>query len=47
VTFICDGAVSGGWWKGPNEDVQEGFGIIDLKPDGGFAHQYFDYGWNV
>ena len=51
VTFICDGAVCGGWWRGPNVDnvveTQEGFGIVDLQPDGSFAHQYHDYGWNV
>jgi len=47
VTFICDGAVSGGWWKGPNEGVQEGFGVLDLAPDGTFTHQYFDYGWEA
>ena len=49
VTFICDGAVSGGWWHGPNVDnvveTQEGFGIIDIRPDGTFDHRYFDYGW--
>ncbi len=46
VTFICDGAVSGGWWKGPNNDyVQEGFGILDVNADGTFTHQYHDYGW--
>jgi 3',5'-cyclic AMP phosphodiesterase CpdA len=51
VTFICDGAVCGGWWRGPNVDnvveTQEGFGIVDMLPDGTFAHQYYDYGWQV
>ncbi|MBI3737089.1 hypothetical protein HY256_11330 [Candidatus Sumerlaeota bacterium] len=48
IFHACDGAVCGGWWKGPNNDyVQEGFGILDLNPDGTFAHQYFDYGWEA
>lgn len=45
TAYICDGAVCGGWWKGPNAGVQEGFGVIDLGPDGLAAHQYHDYGW--
>lgn len=47
VTYICDGAVSGNWWKGPLENVQEGFGVIDLRADGSFEHQYIDYGWEA
>lgn len=51
TTYICDGAVCGGWWYGPNVDsgfeVQEGFGIVDLYADGRFDHQYFDYGWEA
>lgn len=46
-TYICDGAVSGNWWKGPLEGVEEGFGVIDLHPDGTFEHQYVDYGWDA
>lgn len=45
VTYICDGAVSGNWWKGPLFGIQEGFGVIDLHPDGTFDHEYVDYGW--
>ncbi len=44
-TFINDGAVCGGWWKGPNHGTQEGFGVIDCMANGSFVHQYFDYGW--
>lgn len=44
-TFINDGAVCGGWWRGPNHGTQEGFGIIDCHTDGTFTHQYHDYGW--
>ncbi len=47
VTYICDGAVSGAWWKGPNHGVPEGFGVIDLFADGSFEHQYVTYGWTA
>jgi 3',5'-cyclic AMP phosphodiesterase CpdA len=45
VTYICDGAVSGSWWKGPLQGVREGFGVLDLRPDGSFDHRYETYGW--
>ena len=47
VTFICDGAVSGNWWKGPLEQFPEGYGVIDLHPDGRFEHRYVTYGWKA
>jgi hypothetical protein len=47
MTFVCDGAVSGAWWKGPNQEFAEGYGVIDLWPDGSFKHQYVTYGWQA
>jgi 3',5'-cyclic AMP phosphodiesterase CpdA len=47
ITYINDGAVSGSWWKGPLEGVPEGFGVIDLRPDGTFDHRYETYGWTA
>lgn len=47
ITYICDGAVSGAWWKGPNERCREGYGVLDLRPDGSWAHEYRAYGWNA
>lgn len=47
VTYICDGAVSGNWWKGTLQGVPEGFGVLDLNPDGTFAHRYEPYGWKA
>ncbi|MFM7799957.1 MAG: metallophosphoesterase family protein [Planctomycetota bacterium] len=47
VTYICDGAVSGSWWKGPLQGIPEGFGVIDLRPDGTFDHRYEAYGWQA
>ena len=44
VTYVCDGAVSGSWWKGPLQGVPEGFGVVDLRADGTFEHRYEPYG---
>jgi 3',5'-cyclic AMP phosphodiesterase CpdA len=45
TTHIEDGAVCGAWWKGPHNGNPEGFGVIDVRPDGAFEHQYHTYGW--
>jgi predicted phosphodiesterase len=45
ITYICDGAVSGAWWKGACQGVPEGYGLVDLYDDGSFQHQYVPYGW--
>jgi Icc protein len=45
MTFLCNGAVSGDWWKGPRQEFPEGYGIIDLYDDGTFQNQYATYGW--
>ncbi|MGE0482096.1 MAG: metallophosphoesterase [Phycisphaerae bacterium] len=47
VAYICDGAVSGAWWKGKNRECREGYGVIDLFDDGSFEHQYVAYGWEA
>ncbi len=47
VSYICDGAVCGAWWKGRNKDCDEGYGVIDLYDDGSFDHQYIMYGWKA
>jgi 3',5'-cyclic AMP phosphodiesterase CpdA len=47
VTYICTGAVSGNWWDGPHKGCEEGFGILDVDPNGGVANRYHDYGWQV
>jgi 3',5'-cyclic-AMP phosphodiesterase len=45
--FIGEGAVSGSWWKGPHVGNPEGFGVIDVRLDGTFEHQYQTYGWKA
>lgn len=47
VTYICGGAVSGNWWKGPLVGVQEGISVIDLAHDGRFEYEYLDIGWEA
>ncbi len=47
VTYLCNGAVSGNWWKGRHKDCDEGYAIIDLYDDGSFDHQYVEYGWKA
>ena len=44
--FVNAGAVSGAWWKGPNEDFEEGFVVVDVKGDD-FTWRYEPYGWNA
>lgn len=47
VTYLCNGAVSGGWWKGANQECEPGYGLIDLFDDGTFDSKYVTYGWVV
>lgn len=47
VTYICDGAVSGSWWKGTHGTCPEGYGVVELFDDSTFAHQYIPWGWKA
>jgi Icc protein len=47
VSYVCDGAVCGKWWRGPHYECREGYGRIDLYADGGWAHRYVTYGWEA
>ena len=44
-TLICAGSVSGDQWRGPDVDTEEGFAVIDCRPDGSFEYEYHNYGW--
>lgn len=46
IHFITGGAVSGGWWKGPNRGFEEGFLYITFRSDD-FTWRYVDYGWMI
>ncbi|MBX3360222.1 MAG: metallophosphoesterase [Phycisphaeraceae bacterium] len=47
VSYICDGAVSGNWWKGSHHECNEGYGLLDLNEDGTFGYRYMNYGWKA
>jgi hypothetical protein len=47
VTYLCNGAVSGNWWKGRHKDCDEGYAVLDLYDDGSFERRYVTYGWVV
>ena len=45
ITYLCNPAVSGGWWRGPFQEVGNGYTVIDLFADGTFAHQWVHFEW--
>ncbi len=47
VSYLCNGAVSGNWWKGRHHECDEGYGVIDLFDDGTFENRYVTYGWKA
>jgi 3',5'-cyclic-AMP phosphodiesterase len=47
VTYFCNGAVSGNWWKGRHKDCDEGYAVLDLYDDGSFDHEYVKYAWKA
>jgi predicted phosphodiesterase len=47
ITYICDGAVSGSWWKGKKDRCDEGYGLVNLYDDGSLDHEYVMYGWKA
>lgn len=47
VTYLCNGAVCGNWWRGPRGRVPEGYALIDLYSDGSIGREYVAYGWHA
>ncbi len=47
VTYVCGGAVSGAWWKGPADRCDEGYSLFDLHEDGRVDWKYRTYGWRA
>ncbi len=47
VTYCCNGAASGAWWKGANKECREGYTLVDLYSDGTFENRYVEYGWKA
>lgn len=47
VRYLCNGAVSAGWWKGRNGDTDFGYAVVDLFDDGTVQSRYVPYGWTA
>jgi 3',5'-cyclic-AMP phosphodiesterase len=46
VNYVCNGAASGGWWKGNYQEFPPAFALIDLYDDGSFDNKLIHYNWN-
>ena len=47
VSYLCNGAVSGNWWKGKYQECDAGYALVDLFDDGSFEQRYLEYGWKA
>ncbi len=47
VSYLCNGAVSGNWWKGRHKQCDEGYALLDLYDDGTLDNTYVTYGWKA
>lgn len=47
VSYLCNGAVSGNWWKGRHQECDEGYAMLNLFDDGTFEREYVAYGWQA
>ena len=43
VTYLCNGAVCGNWWRGAFHETLPGYAVIDLFKDGSFMYEYRTY----
>lgn len=43
VRYCCNGAVSGGWWKGPYQEFGPAYALVDLYADGTADNQLVYY----
>lgn len=43
VTYLCNGAVCGNYWKGALQEFEPAFAMLDLHPDGRFEHRMVHY----
>lgn len=45
VSYLCNGAVCGGWWKGNYQECEPGYALVDLFDDGTVESRYVAFGW--
>ncbi len=43
IQYLCNGAVSGGWWNGNYQEFPPAYALIDLYNDGSVEHQLIPY----
>jgi 3',5'-cyclic-AMP phosphodiesterase len=43
VTYACNGAVCGNWWRGNYQETKPGYAVVDLYNDGTFNLEYVQY----
>jgi 3',5'-cyclic-AMP phosphodiesterase len=43
VTYACNGAVCGNWWRGNYQETKPGYAVVDLYNDGSFNLEYLQY----
>ena len=43
VTYLCNGAVCGNWWKGNFQDFPPAYAVVDLYDDGSFERYFVNY----
>ena len=46
IHFITGGAVSSGWWNGPNKGLEEGY-VLLTAANNEISWKYIDFGWEV
>jgi 3',5'-cyclic AMP phosphodiesterase CpdA len=47
MVYYCNGAVSGGWWKGPFQEFGNGYALIDLFDDGTVQRTFVNFPWQA
>jgi len=45
--YFCNGAVSGGWWKGSYQQFAPGYALVDLYADGSASNDFVNFGWKA
>jgi hypothetical protein len=43
VRYLCNGAVSGGWWKGKYQEFGPAYALVDFFDDGTVENQLVYY----
>jgi 3',5'-cyclic-AMP phosphodiesterase len=43
IRYFCNGAVSGGWWKGNYQEFPPAYALVDFYEDGSVSNQMIPY----